>query len=192
MICAQKNMDIYIICDNILIYMDTYIYIYILDIHPEKITRKIWTSPSPSPGQPGGIPTGRWDLGPNELREDELAGEAWNKWWSHWGLIYWALRLSYICLYMIIYIYVINVIYVIYIWLYIWLYMITYGTKLGSELFFSNNYVDRWNNRPAIPAWHGRASCLANLRWTISKKHLIYSDPQEDRHTYIYIIYMYQ
>ena len=74
-----------------------------------------------------------------------------------------------------------------YIWLYIWLYMTTYGTKLGSELFFSNNYVDRCNNRPAIPAWHGRASCLANLRWTISKKHLIYSDPQEDRHTYIYM-----
>ena len=58
--------------------------------------------------------------------------------------------------------------------------------------FFSNNYVERCSNRPAIPAWHGRASCLANLRWTISKKHLIYSDPQEDRHIYIYIfIYIY-
>ena len=185
MICAQKNMDIYIICDNILIYMDN---IYIMDIHPEKITRKIWTSPA-QPRTAGWDPD--WQVGSRPKWTPRRWTRWWglNKWWSHWGLIYWALRLSYICLYMIIYIYiyVINVIYVIYIWLYIWLYMITYGTKLGSELFFSNNYVDRCNNRPAIPAWHGRASCLANLRWTISKKHLIYSDPQEDRHTYIYI-----
>ena len=74
MICAQKNMDIYIICDNILIYMDTYIYIFW--IFTQKKSPEKSEHPQPSPGQPGGIPTGRWDLGPNELREDELAGEA--------------------------------------------------------------------------------------------------------------------
>ena len=52
------------------------IYIYTLWIHPEKSPEKS-QHPQPSPGQPGGIPTGGWDLGPNELREDELAGEAW-------------------------------------------------------------------------------------------------------------------
>ena len=77
MICAQKNMDIYIyICDNILIYIYIWIYIYILWIFTQKKSPEKSEHRQPSPGQPGGIPTGRWDLGPNELREDELAGEA--------------------------------------------------------------------------------------------------------------------
>jgi len=52
------------------------IYIYILWIFTQKKSPEKSEHPQPSPGQPGGIPTGRWDLGPNELREDELAGEA--------------------------------------------------------------------------------------------------------------------